>query len=122
MRRRDAIQGQGNGIPVLNVLGTTDAGYRGEIAVCLLNRDQAKAVDFSRGDRIAQLVIQRIEIASFQRVETLTEYAAPAGSAPQTGSPPAKSARGETWGRARIVCGSGPGATRRAWPVPLQGP
>lgn len=41
--------------------------------MCLLNTAQVKAVEFKRGDRIAQLVIQRIEIASFQRIEALCE-------------------------------------------------
>jgi dUTP pyrophosphatase len=59
-----------HGITVLNAPGTVDAGYRGEIAVTLYNSSQD---DFSvtRGDRIAQLVIQAIEIADFIRVETL---------------------------------------------------
>lgn len=48
-------------------------GYRGEIQVCLLNTDRNKAMDFKRGDRIAQFVISRIEIASFQLVDALSE-------------------------------------------------
>lgn len=59
-----------HGITVLNAPGTVDAGYRGELAVTLYN---SSPEDFSvaRGDRIAQLVIQAIEIADFIAVETL---------------------------------------------------
>ena len=59
-----------HGITVLNAPGTVDAGYRGEIAVTLYN---STPEDFtvSKGDRIAQLVIQAIEIAEFISVDTL---------------------------------------------------
>lgn len=59
-----------HGITVLNAPGTVDAGYRGEIAVTLLN---TSTVDFqvSRGDRIAQLLIQQVERAHFVQVESL---------------------------------------------------
>jgi dUTP pyrophosphatase len=58
------------GITVLNAPGTVDAGYRGELAVTLYNSSND---DFAvtRGDRIAQLVIQAIEIADFIAVESL---------------------------------------------------
>lgn len=61
-----------HGITVLNAPGTIDAGYRGEIMVPLLNTSNE---DFSigRGDRIAQLLFQRVEIARFVQVETLPE-------------------------------------------------
>lgn len=51
-----------HGLGVLNAPGTIDAGYRGEIRVCLVNHDPVHAVALRRGDRIAQLVITRIEI------------------------------------------------------------
>jgi len=59
-----------HGITVLNAPGTVDAGYRGEIAVTLYNSSDT---DFQvqRGDRIAQLVIQAIEIAQFVAVDHL---------------------------------------------------
>ncbi|WP_395940218.1 hypothetical protein [Arthrobacter sp. KBS0703] len=60
-------------------------GYRGEIQVCLLNTDRNKAMDFKRGNRIAQLVIQRIEIASFARVDELTESVRGTGGFGSTG-------------------------------------
>ena len=60
-----------HGITVVNGPGTVDAGYRGEIAVTLLNTDTHNAVEFAVGDRIAQLVIQRVEHASFVAVAAL---------------------------------------------------
>jgi len=61
-----------SGITVLNTPGTVDAGYRGEIMVTLFNSSDT---DFSvkRGDRIAQLVIQQVEKASFIKVSELPE-------------------------------------------------
>jgi dUTP pyrophosphatase len=60
-----------HGVTVLNAPGTVDAGYRGEIAVTLLNTDPAEPVDLRRGDRIAQLVVQRVERARFLCAERL---------------------------------------------------
>lgn len=60
-----------HGITIVNAPGTVDAGYRGEIAVTLLNTDREHPVRLSAGDRIAQLVIQRVERAAFVRVEAL---------------------------------------------------
>lgn len=62
------------GVTVLNTPGTVDAGYRGEIKVNLYN---ASSQDFqvNRGDRIAQLVFQKVERARFVSVETLPETA-----------------------------------------------
>jgi dUTP pyrophosphatase len=51
------------GVTIVNAPGTVDAGYRGEIRVTLLNTDASSPVRFRRGDRIAQLVIQRVEQA-----------------------------------------------------------
>lgn len=59
------------GVTVVNAPGTIDAGYRGEIKVILLNTDPARAVSFRRGDRIAQLVVQRVERATFHEVAAL---------------------------------------------------
>jgi dUTP pyrophosphatase len=56
---------------LVNAPGTVDAGYRGEIKVTLLNTDRDHAISFRRGDRIAQLVIQRVERATFHEVEVL---------------------------------------------------
>jgi dUTP pyrophosphatase len=59
------------GVTIVNAPGTVDAGYRGEIKVTLLNTDIRNTVRLKRGDRIAQLVIQRVERAVFHEVETL---------------------------------------------------
>jgi dUTP pyrophosphatase len=60
-----------HGVTIVNAPGTVDAGYRGEIKVILLNTDAGQPVSFRRGDRIAQLVIQRVERPIFREVETL---------------------------------------------------
>ena len=49
-----------HGLTIVNAPGTVDAGYRGEILVCLLNTDRSVPVRISRGDRIAQLVVQPV--------------------------------------------------------------
>lgn len=74
-----------HGITVVNAPGTIDAGYRGEIHVCLLNTDQTEAFRINRGDRIAQLVIQRIEIADFRIVDELPGSERGAGGFGSTG-------------------------------------
>lgn len=61
------------GITVLNAPGTVDAGYRGEILVNLINHDRSRSAKISRGDRIAQLVIQRVEEAEFCAVDELPD-------------------------------------------------
>jgi len=60
-----------HGITLVNAPGTIDAGYRGEILVNLLNTDGHEAFVISRGDRIAQLVVQRVSEATFVEVESL---------------------------------------------------
>lgn len=62
-----------HGLTVVNAPGTVDAGYRGEIAVTLLNTDRDKAIELRRGDRIAQMVIQRVEYAQFVAVAELSD-------------------------------------------------
>ena len=59
------------GLSIVNAPGTIDAGYRGEIVVCLVNLDPSTPIRISRGDRIAQLVVQRVEHARFVEVEHL---------------------------------------------------
>ncbi|HWS32610.1 MAG TPA: dUTP diphosphatase [Actinoplanes sp.] len=73
------------GVTVLNAPGTVDAGYRGEILVNLINHDRANTVKIARGDRIAQLVIQRVERAVFHPVETLDDTARGSGGHGSTG-------------------------------------
>jgi dUTP pyrophosphatase len=59
------------GISIVNAPGTVDAGYRGEVKVMLINLDPSQPVSLSKGDRIAQLVVQRVERARFVEVERL---------------------------------------------------
>ncbi len=59
------------GVTVLNAPGTVDAGYRGEIFVNLVNHDRSQIVKIARGDRIAQLLVQRVERAVFHVVDEL---------------------------------------------------
>lgn len=61
------------GLSVVNTPGTVDAGYRGEIKVCLINHDPVEPVTLRRGDRIAQLVVQKVEHAVFFEVDELPE-------------------------------------------------
>ena len=74
-----------HGITLVNAPGTVDAGYRGEIKVCLINLDTAAEVTLRRGDRIAQLVIQRVEKARFVEVERLPGSARGEGGYGSTG-------------------------------------
>ena len=60
-----------HGLSVVNAPGTIDAGYRGEVKVLLVNLDPRTPVQLSRGDRIAQLVVQQVERARFVEVEQL---------------------------------------------------
>jgi dUTP pyrophosphatase len=62
-----------------------DAGYRGEIKVLLINHDRTESVQLSRGDRIAQLVIQRFERAAFIAVDDLPDSSRGAGGYGSTG-------------------------------------
>lgn len=75
-----------HGITVLNAPGTVDAGYRGEIAVTLLNTDLKNEFVVERGDRIAQLVIQQYEHADFVVVETLPDSQRGTGGFGSTGT------------------------------------
>lgn len=60
-----------SGLGLVNAPGTIDAGYRGEISVIAINHDRTTPIDLQRGDRIAQLVIQRIEHAHLVEVSQL---------------------------------------------------
>jgi dUTP pyrophosphatase len=60
-----------SGISIVNTPGTVDAGYRGEIKVILINHDKWKEFKIKRGDRIAQLVIQKVEKPTFREVTEL---------------------------------------------------
>ena len=78
------------GVSIVNTPGTVDAGYRGEIKVLLVNHDLREPASFKRGDRIAQLVVQRVERARFHEVDRLPGSARGAngyGSTGTTGRP-----------------------------------
>lgn len=60
-----------NGVSVVNTPGTIDSGYRGEIGVVLINHDLENSFEVKKGDRIAQLVIQKVENAQFKIVNEL---------------------------------------------------
>jgi dUTP pyrophosphatase len=73
------------GIGIVNAPGTIDAGYRGEIKVCLINHDSSRPVRFFRGDRIAQLVIQQVSRAAFVPVTELPTSTRGSGGYGSTG-------------------------------------
>jgi dUTP pyrophosphatase len=60
-----------HGVGLVNAPGVVDAGYRGEIGVILVNHDPAEPVTIARGDRIAQLVVQRVEHVRLAEVAEL---------------------------------------------------
>jgi dUTP pyrophosphatase len=60
-----------HGLTVANAPGLIDAAYRGEIKVILLNTDPIQPFHVHRGDRIAQLVVQRVEAVQWQVVDSL---------------------------------------------------
>jgi dUTP pyrophosphatase len=59
------------GMALVNAPGTIDAGYRGEIQVIVVNLDPSATLRLQRGDRLAQLVVQRVERAHFIEVDAL---------------------------------------------------
>lgn len=73
------------GVTLLNSPGTIDAGYRGEIKLIVINHDRQEPVVLSRGDRVAQLIIQRVEHAVFRTVEELPESSRGTGGHGSTG-------------------------------------
>ena len=75
-----------NGISVVNTPGTIDAGYRGEIGVVLINHDLHESFQVKKGDRIAQLVIQKVENAQFKMVDQLPESERSTGGYGSTGA------------------------------------
>ena len=75
-----------NGISVVNTPGTIDAGYRGEIGVVLINHDLHESFQVKKGDRIAQLVIQKVENAQFKLVNQLPDSERSTGGYGSTGA------------------------------------
>jgi dUTP pyrophosphatase len=61
------------GLSIVNSPGTIDAGYRGEIKVALINLDPTTAIVVHRGDRIAQLLVQQVELVELVEVSSFDE-------------------------------------------------
>ena len=74
-----------HGVTCLNTPGLIDSGYRGELKVLLVNTDPTEAFEVTRGERIAQLVVQRVEHAQFVEVSELPETERGAGGFGSTG-------------------------------------
>lgn len=74
-----------HGLSIVNAPGTVDAGYRGEISVTLINTDRTEPISLQRGDRIAQMVIQRVETAAFDVVDELPQSVRGTGGFGSTG-------------------------------------
>jgi dUTP pyrophosphatase len=74
-----------HGVALVNAPGTIDAGYRGEVKVIVVNLDPRSPVVLRRGDRIAQLVVQRVEHAQFVEVDVLPESVRAEGGFGSTG-------------------------------------
>jgi dUTP pyrophosphatase len=74
-----------HGLSIVNAPGTIDSGYRGEVKVLLINHDREEPIKLRRGDRIAQLVVQRFEHARFVAVDQLPESARGSGGYGSTG-------------------------------------
>src|SRR4051812_24258242 len=73
------------GLALVNAPGTIDAGYRGEIKIIVVNLDPREPIRLRRGDRLAQLVVQRVEHAQFVEVEELPESVRAEGGFGSTG-------------------------------------
>lgn len=74
-----------HGLSIVNTPGTVDSGYRGEIKVLLINHDPVEPITLKRGDRVAQLVVQRYERAAFVPVASLPESVRGSGGYGSTG-------------------------------------
>lgn len=74
-----------DGLSMVNAPGTVDASYRGEIQVILINMDTKNSIVIKRGDRVAQLVIQRVENVNFVPVDQLPGTARGVGGFGSTG-------------------------------------
>lgn len=61
------------GLSIVNSPGTIDAGYRGEVKVALINLDPAEPIIIRRGDRIAQLLVQQVELPTLVEVASFDE-------------------------------------------------
>jgi dUTP pyrophosphatase len=73
------------GLGLVNAPGTIDSGYRGEIKVIVINHDRTEPLHLARGERVAQLVVQRVERAEFRAVDELPSSERGAGGHGSTG-------------------------------------
>jgi dUTP pyrophosphatase len=73
------------GMALVNAPGTVDSGYRGEVKVIVINHDPTAPLRLARGDRIAQLVVQRVERARFRPVDALPRSVRGGGGHGSTG-------------------------------------
>jgi dUTP pyrophosphatase len=104
-----------HGVSIVNTPGTVDAGYRGEIKVCLINTDRRRPVSIARGDRIAQLIIQQVSVAAFVTVGELPGSARGIGGYGSTGGVLGSAAQAAQRGAAQGGV-TEPGAAEQ-WPV-----
>ncbi len=74
-----------HGVSLVNAPGTIDAGYRGEIKIILINHDPRETVHLRRLDRVAQLVVQRVEQVVWRETDTLDDTARGTGGHGSTG-------------------------------------
>ncbi|STC70598.1 deoxyuridine 5'-triphosphate nucleotidohydrolase [Corynebacterium pilosum] len=74
------------GLSIVNSPGTIDADYRGEIKVSLINLDPETPIEITRGMRIAQLLVQKVELCDFTEVEELDETERGTGGHGSTGT------------------------------------
>lgn len=74
-----------HGLSIVNTPGTVDSGYRGEVKVLLVNHDRTESISLRRGDRVAQLVVQRYERVRYVEVDALPESVRGAGGYGSTG-------------------------------------
>lgn len=74
-----------HGVTLVNSPGLIDSGYRDEIAVIVINTDPSSDFEIRRGDRIAQLVVQKVELATFRPVSELPDSARGLGGFGHTG-------------------------------------
>lgn len=74
-----------HGVSLVNAPGTIDAGYRGEIKVVLINHDPRETVHLRRLDRVAQLVVQRVEHVAWRETDELSETERGSGGHGSTG-------------------------------------
>ena len=73
------------GLGLVNAPGTIDSGYRGEIKVIVINHDRTEPLHLARGERVAQVVVQRVEHAQFVEVDELPISQRGAGGHGSTG-------------------------------------